>query len=153
MGNTQNLLILLAVIVVGISVAVGMYYLEQSNINSARQACMSELNYFSSIAKTWWNMPLEQGGGGKPIRLRDGGHGHGHGSINNIDKLGIYIGHDYQARNDTFSTTSGTYRIQNGGDYSVKFTCTSNINSNDEPIKIIFVYNMKTDSIDIDIVN
>ncbi len=155
MGNQQNLLILLAVIVVGVSIGVGMNYFEQRNINSARQSCISELNYFSSLAKTWWNTPLEQGGGGKPSRLRGGGggHGHGHGSRNNIDNLGVYIGHDYQVNNNTFSTINGTYRIQSGGDYSVKFTCTGNTNSGGEPINVIFTYNMRTDVVDINIVN
>ncbi|MBT3755991.1 MAG: hypothetical protein HOK80_01615 [Candidatus Cloacimonetes bacterium] len=152
MGNQQNLLILLAVIIVGVSIGVGMNYFEQRNINSARQSCLSELNYFSSIAKTWWNTPLEQGGGGKPRRLRGGG-GHGHGRIRMIDQLGIYIGHDYNIRNDTFSTENGSYRIRQGGNYSVRFICTGNTNSNGEPIEIIYIYNMKTDEVDIDIIN
>lgn len=155
MGNTQNLMILLSVIVVGASIVTGLYYFEQKSINTARQVCLSELNYFSSIAKTWWNTPLEQGGGGKTSSLGSGGigHGHGQGSGNTIDQLGIYIGHNYQVSDDTFSTSNGTFRIQNGGVNSVKFNCTANTSSSGEPINIIFIYNMKTDGVDINVVN
>lgn len=147
MGNSQIFMIIMGIVIVVIAISVGLQYFSEENIKAARQANLSELNYFANRAKAWWNTPLSQGGGGKPLSLTGGGSG------NNIDKLGIYIGHDYQANDNTFSTINATYEIQNGGDYSVKFDCINNTYSNGLPINIVFIYNMKTDSIQINTVN
>lgn len=149
MGNLQSLMIILAIVIVGVSIAVGIQFYAQENVKAARQVCFSELNEFTLMAKTWWNTPLEQGGGGKPTTIS----GSGGPALNNLDKLGIYIGYNYQTSNNTFSTLNASYQIQNGGPNSVKFNCTANVNSNGSPINIILNYNMKTDDIQINIVN
>lgn len=64
MDNLQSLMIILAIVIVGVSIAVGLTYYQQQHINTVRQISFSELNQFASKAKTWWNTPLEQGGDG-----------------------------------------------------------------------------------------
>jgi len=144
MGNVQSLMIILAIVIVGVSIAVGTTYYKQQHINTSRQICFSELNEFASMAKAWWNTPLEQGGGGKTISLS---------STGNIDNLGVYIGYNYQSGNNTFTTLNASYQIQDGGDHSVTFECTSNVQNNGSPMNILFTYNMKTDESVINIVN
>lgn len=149
MGISQVFMVILSIIIVAVSIAVGMQYFTQENVKAARTACFSDLNYFASVAKTWWNTPIQQGGGGKATYLS----GSGGPGPNNIDKLGIYIGHNYQTSGNTFTTTNGSFHILYGGANSVKFNCTSNTYFNGAPINIIFIYNMKTDLIQINIIN
>ncbi|MDP8268397.1 MAG: hypothetical protein P9L97_06680 [Candidatus Tenebribacter davisii] len=148
MGNLQSLMIVLSIILVGISIAVGLHYYSQENINNAQQTCFSELNHFASIAKTWWNTPLQQGGGGKSVHLSGGRPG-----SNNIEKLGIYIGHDFQMGDHIFSTKNASYEILDGGENAVKFQCLATTYKNGAPINIVFIYNMKTDGTQISIIN
>ena len=148
MGNSQIFMIIMGIVIVVIAIAVGLQYFSEENVKAARQLCLSELNYFSNIAKAWWNTPREQGGGGKVLHLGGGGGGN-----NNLDRLGVYIGHNYQTNDNTFSTINATYEIQNGGDYTVIFDCVSNTYTNGSPINIIFTYNMKTDAFQINNVN
>ena len=144
MGNSQIFMIIMGIVIVVIAIAVGLQYFSEENVKAARQLCLSELNYFSNTAKAWWNTPLEQGGGGKALSL---------GGNNNLDRLGIYMGHNYQTSDNKFSTINATYEIQNGGDYTVIFDCVSNTYANGSPINIIFTYNMKTDAFQINNVN
>ncbi len=149
MGVSQMFMMILVIIIVATSITVGMQYFAHENVKTARSACLSELNYFSSVAKLWWNTPIQHGGGGKATYLS----GSGGPGPNNIDKLGIYIGHNYQTSGNTFNTDNGRFQILYGGENSVKFNCLSNTYFNGTPINIIFIYNMKTDSVQINIIN
>ena len=63
MGTQQILLILLAVIIVGVSVAVGLQMQHTQGVNGHRQIMISRMNELVIQALTYRMMPSDQAGG------------------------------------------------------------------------------------------
>ena len=149
MGTQQVLLLVLSVILIGVSIATGLVMFRNQAINSNRRACIEEMNRFSASAKAWWMTPANMGGGGR-VEYLSGGGGEW---TNYLDKLGRYLGHNFNAQSNSMETQNAIYKIEYGGKYSVKFKATGNENKNGSPIKIDFIYNMSADTLSISIIN
>ena len=64
MGQTQLLMIVLAVIIVGIAVAVGISQLGESALAGNRDALTNDCTTVVSKAQGWFRKPISLGGGG-----------------------------------------------------------------------------------------
>ena len=67
MGQTQLLMIVLAVIIVGIAVAVGISQLGESALAGNRDAVALDCQTVISKAQGWYRKPVSLGGGGNSI--------------------------------------------------------------------------------------
>lgn len=67
MGMQQVLLIVLAVILVGIAIVIGISMFSKAAYNSNTQAIMVELEQFRASIKEYWMLPTSMGGVGKDI--------------------------------------------------------------------------------------
>lgn len=65
MGQTQILFIVLAVIIVGIAVAVGITQFQSSAVEANRNAVLGDLQSMSAQAALWYKKPASMGGGGR----------------------------------------------------------------------------------------
>jgi len=97
MGTQQILLIVLAVIIVGVAIVVGISLFGNAAYNSNKQAVSADLNNYASQVIQFWKTPASLGGGGnKPANLTQA-------------KIAAYItftGADFSASSD-----NGDYRI------------------------------------------
>ena len=64
MGQTQLLMIVLAVIIVGIAVAVGITQFGESALTANRDAVASDCQVIVSKSQGWYRKPTSLGGGG-----------------------------------------------------------------------------------------
>jgi len=64
MGQTQILFIVLAVIIVGIAVAVGITQFRSSAVEANKNAVTSDLQAMAAQAELWYKKPTSMGGGG-----------------------------------------------------------------------------------------
>jgi len=65
MGQTQLLLVILGVLLVGVAIFVGVSMFEANTIENTRNAIMADLNAFAARAHAYYWKPLNQGGGNK----------------------------------------------------------------------------------------
>jgi hypothetical protein len=65
MGQTQLLLVILGVLLVGVAIYVGVSMFESNTIENTRNAIIADLNAFASRAHAYYWKPLTQGGGNK----------------------------------------------------------------------------------------
>jgi hypothetical protein len=65
MGQTQILMIVLAVIIVGIAVAAGITMFSQSAVTANRDAVVLDCNSVASMAMQFYKKPTEMGGGNR----------------------------------------------------------------------------------------
>ena len=65
MGQTQLLLIILGVLLVGIAIYVGVSLFRANTIEDSRNAIITDLQLFASRARAYYWKPLTQGGGNK----------------------------------------------------------------------------------------
>lgn len=65
MGQTQLLLIILGVLLVGIAIYVGVSLFQANTIEDSRNAIITDLQLFASRARAYYWKPLTQGGGNK----------------------------------------------------------------------------------------
>lgn len=65
MGQQQLLMIVLAIIIVGIAIAISIELFRANAIDSKRDILMSECSNIASIAISYYKKPREMGGGGK----------------------------------------------------------------------------------------
>jgi len=65
MGQTQILMIVLAVIIVGIAVAAGIQMFGKSAITANRDAVVGDCQSIASSAMQFYKKPAEMGGGGR----------------------------------------------------------------------------------------
>ena len=64
MGQTQLLMIVLAVIIVGIAVAVGITQFSESAVTANRDAVAADCQLIVAKAQQWYRKPTSLGGGG-----------------------------------------------------------------------------------------
>lgn len=72
MGQTQILLIVLSVILVGVSVAVGIDQFSENALTSNRDAVASDCQRIISQSMQWYRKPSSLGGGGKDFTASGG---------------------------------------------------------------------------------
>lgn len=65
MGQTQLLLVILGVLLVGVAIFVGISMFEANAIENTRNAIIADLNAFASRAHAYFWKPTTQGGGNK----------------------------------------------------------------------------------------
>jgi hypothetical protein len=65
MGQTQLLLVILGVLLVGVAIFVGISMFEANTIENTRNAIIADLNGFASRAHAYYWKPTTQGGGNK----------------------------------------------------------------------------------------
>lgn len=65
MGQTQLLLILLGVLIVGVAIYVGLTAFSANAEENTRAAMINDLSNFAQGARIWYAKPTSQGGGGK----------------------------------------------------------------------------------------
>ena len=65
MGQTQLLLVVLGVLLVGVAIFVGISMFESNTIENTRNAIIADLNGFASRAHAYYWKPTTQGGGNK----------------------------------------------------------------------------------------
>ena len=63
MGQTQLLLVVLGVLLVGVAIFVGVSMFESNTIENTRNAIIADLNGFASRAHAYYWKPTSQGGG------------------------------------------------------------------------------------------
>ena len=105
MGTQQVLLIVLAVIIVGVAVAVGITMFSTQSSSANREAIKSDLMAFGSQAIAFWKAPAGMAGGGK------GSPGFGANRAEALRTVGRWIGFD---ANGVFTNDNGRYRIWDG---------------------------------------
>ena len=65
MGQQQLLLVVLAIIVIGIAIAISMELFRANAIESKRDILVDETSYLGTMALQYYKKPKEMGGGGK----------------------------------------------------------------------------------------
>ena len=65
MGQTQLLLVILGVLLVGVAIFVGISMFQANTVENTRNAIISDLNAFASRAHAYYWKPTTQGGGNK----------------------------------------------------------------------------------------
>jgi len=76
MGQQQLLLIVLATIIVGVAIVVGINMFSTGAINAERDALIQDVNTIASYAGAWWRKPTVLAGGSRDFTgssLRDFG--------------------------------------------------------------------------------
>jgi Tfp pilus assembly protein PilE len=67
LGTQQILLIILAVIIVGVAVAVGVTMFNNQAYNSNKQAVSAELTNYATVLIQYWKTPASMGGAGQIV--------------------------------------------------------------------------------------
>ena len=101
MGYQQFLMLVLAVLIVGISVSVGLDMFNQNSRNINRQSIISEMNIYAGVANAFYKAPVSLGGGGRAW---------------DVDRLGYWLGFNYEPTNNTTSSNNGIYTFSSSGD-------------------------------------
>lgn len=65
MGNTQILLIVLGMMIVGLAIAIGIILVRENAISSNRDAIANDLANIAARAQQYYNTPAAMGGGGR----------------------------------------------------------------------------------------
>jgi len=65
MGQTQLLLVILGVLLVGIAIFVGIGMFQHNAVDDVRNAVMTDLNNYAARALAYYGKPTTQGGGDK----------------------------------------------------------------------------------------
>jgi hypothetical protein len=65
MGQSQLLLVILGVILVGVAIFIGVQMFQHNAIDDVRNAVMTDLNNYAARALAYYGKPTTQGGGNK----------------------------------------------------------------------------------------
>ena len=101
MGYQQILMLVLGVIIIGLSVAVGFTMFTQQMTNINRQSIISDMNIFAGVANAYYKTPANYGGGDRTW---------------DVDRMGIWFGYNYDAANNSISNENGIYIFSADGD-------------------------------------
>jgi hypothetical protein len=101
MGYQQILMLVLAVIIIGLSVAVGLTMFTEQMTRLNRQSILSDMNIFAGVANAYYKTPANYGGGNREW---------------DVDKMGIWFGYNYDAANNLISNDNGIYVFSSVGD-------------------------------------
>jgi len=109
MGTQQILLLVLSVIVVGATLAVGITMFNQQSVNSNRSAIIADLNHIGANSLTFYRAPRSMGGGEQHWIPLDA---EGNLDNNRGDALGLWLNYqDYEesADGDKYYTNNGVF--------------------------------------------
>jgi hypothetical protein len=98
MGTQQILLIVLAVIIVGVAIAVGVTMFNNQAYNSNKQSVSSELTNYATVLLQYWKTPASMGGAGTVV-----------GNVT-IAKAATYLGFS-TADPYNFTSDNGEFRV------------------------------------------
>lgn len=101
MGNQQLLLLVLSVIIIGLSIAVGISMFHNYQVRNNRVAIIGDLTALASVASSYYRTPADMGGGA---------------GIWDVDLLGPNLGHIYNSSTSSVFTENGTYTFSSSGD-------------------------------------
>ena len=101
MGYQQILMLVLAVIIIGLSAAVGLTMFTQEMTKMNRHSIISDMNIFAGVANAYYKSPANLGGGN---------------NIWDVDKLGLWFGYNYDVENNLISNNNGAYIFSSSGD-------------------------------------
>lgn len=65
MGQTQLLIVILGLLLVGVAIFVGVEMFTQHSVDDVRNAVMTDLNNYAARALAYYGKPATQGGGNK----------------------------------------------------------------------------------------
>jgi hypothetical protein len=131
MGQQQILLIVLAAVIVGIAVVVGMQMMGESAIDANKRACTQDLLSLAAKAQQWWRTPTSLGGGGRTFAAL-------------VDSSDIVI------LTPNASTENGTFDIKTAGTASaVMLQITGIEDADDNGLPMILSINVTQDDVDI----
>jgi hypothetical protein len=101
MGYQQFLMLILALLIIGVAVSVGLDMFNQNSRNINRQAIISEMNIYAGVANAFYKTPVSLGGGGRAW---------------DADRLGYWLGLNYDPTTNTTSSNNGIYAFSSIGD-------------------------------------
>ncbi len=101
MAYQQFLMLVLAVLIIAITVSVGLDIFNQNSRNVNRRAIISEMNIYASVAIAFYKTPTSFGGCGREW---------------DVDRLGYWLGFDYDHTTNTTSSNIGSYTFSSNGD-------------------------------------
>jgi hypothetical protein len=101
MGYQEFLMLILAVLIIGVAVSVGLDMFNQNSRNINRQAIISEMNIYASVANAFYKTPASLGGGGRTW---------------DVDRLGYWLGFNYDPITNTTSSNNGSYTFSSSRD-------------------------------------
>ena len=101
MGYQQFLMLILALLIIGVAVSVGLDMFNQNSRNINRQAIISEMNIYAGVANAFYKAPVSLGGGGRAW---------------DVDRLGYWLGVNYETTTNSTSSNNGIYIFSSIGD-------------------------------------
>ena len=101
MGYQQFLMLILALLIIGVAVSVGLDMFNQNSRNINRQSIISEMNIYAGVANAFYKAHVSLGGGGKAW---------------DVDRLGYWLGFNYEPTTNTTSSNNGIYTFSSSGD-------------------------------------
>lgn len=101
MGTQQLLMLVLSVVIIGLSIAVGISMFNNHLVKNNRVAVIGDLTALASVAASFYKTPADMGGGA---------------GIWDIDLLGPSLGHIYNSSTSSIFTDNGTYTFSSSGD-------------------------------------
>ena len=142
MGMQQVILIVLAVILIGIAIVIGISVFGKSAYNSNVQSIMVELEQFRSSIKEYWMLPTSMGGVGKDI-TRTG-----------TESLARFIGFTSDSSGGTLSvlykhiSENGEFRLIDCQDTTVQIATLGKEQKGGRFPLVTYSFNMLTDEVD-----
>jgi len=116
MGTQQLILLVLGVVIIGISIAVGIAMFNNHLVRSNRIAVIGDLTALASVAASYYKTPAEMGGGAGTW---------------DVDLLGPSLGHIYNSSSNSIFTENGIYAFSSSGDLLTILGTGTEIGSND----------------------
>ena len=101
MGYQQMLMLVLCVIIIGVSTTIGIEMFNNEMMKFNRKSVISEMNLFAGVANAYYMTPHSMGGGERSW---------------NVDKMGLWLGFNYDDINNMVLTANGTYIFSSYGD-------------------------------------
>ena len=99
MGTQQIFMIVLSVIVVGTSVAVGVQMFETNANSMARNAVIADITLIAAYAQMWYRMDTIQGGGGNATSIPS----------DRVTEIALY--YDDRAQDGVIENANGVYTL------------------------------------------
>lgn len=65
MGQQQLLLLILAAVIVGVAITLGINMFAQNSAQANQEAVMQDVLTIASRAQAWYRRPVQMGGGGR----------------------------------------------------------------------------------------
>jgi hypothetical protein len=123
MGQSQLLIVLLGVFLIGIAIYAGLTVFSSNSTEDARHAIISDLQAFSSVAVSYYWKPTTQGGGGKSFN----GMAVGRFLLSGANSNGRYF---IESTSDQECLIQGVGRVMGDNGDSIRVRCHVTIQRN-----------------------